>query len=100
MADIYQRPSTEVEIDGETYKITAYPAMTALEYQFKLETGPNPVLIQDMVLKGVTKDSMAIDKKRFEELFSGRIHHLMKLFAKVMEFNFTDPNAESDSESL
>jgi hypothetical protein len=100
MADIYQRPSIEVEVDGETYKLTAYPAMVALEYQFKLETGPSPALIQDMVLKGVTKDSIAIDKQRFDQMFSGRISHLMKVFAKVMEFNFTDPNAESDSESL
>jgi hypothetical protein len=99
MSEIYQRPSKTVEIDGTEYKITAYDAMTGLDYQFKVAS-PSPQLIQEMIAKGVTLNSLAIDPKKFSQLFSGRLPHLMKLYGEVLEFNFTDPLDVSDSEEL
>lgn len=99
MSEIYQRPSKLVEVDGVEYKITAYDAMSGLDYQFKVGN-PNPQLIQEMISKGVTLNSMAIDPKKFNQLFSGRLPHLMKLYSEVLEFNFTDPLDVSDSEEL
>lgn len=100
MTEIYERPSKEVEIDGEEYKIVAYSAMTALDYQYKLGQGVTPELIQEMVLRSCTQHGVAIDKKSFDQKFSGKIPHLMKLFGEVVEFNFTDPLDKSDSDDL
>lgn len=97
MNEIYQRPSKVVTVDGVEYKITAYDAMTGLDYQFKV-TNPNPQLIQEMIIKGVTINSLAIDGKKFNQMFSGKLPHLMKLYGEVLEFNFSDPLDESDSE--
>lgn len=97
MSEIYVRPSKLVEVDGDEYKITAFPAMDALAFQFQLSS-PTPTLVQNMILKGVTKDSVAIDGKKFDQLFSGRMTHLMKLYQEVILFNFEDPLDESDSQ--
>lgn len=99
MTEIYQRPSKTVTVDGTEYKLTAYDAMTGLDYQFKI-TNPTPQLIQEMISKGVTVNNMAIDSKKFNQMFSGRLPHLMKLYGEVLEFNFTDPLEESDSDDL
>jgi len=99
MSEIYQRPSKVVTIDDTEYKITAYDAMTGLDYQFKV-SNPTPQLIQEMIAKGVTVGSLGIDGKKFSQLFSGRLPHLMKLYGEVLEFNFTDPLDVSDSEDL
>jgi len=99
MTEIYVRPNKVVTIDGVDYKITAFPAMDALTYQFQL-SNPTPTLIQNMIMKGVSKDSVHIDAKKFEQLFAGKIPHLMKLYQEVIMFNFDDPLEESDSSDL
>lgn len=97
MSEIYVRPSKLVEVDNVEYKITAFPAMDALGFQFQLAQ-PTPNLVQNMIMKGVTKDSMGIDVKKFDQLFSGKMTHLMKLYQEVIMFNFDDPLEESDSQ--
>lgn len=97
MAEIYVRPSKVVEVDNVEYKITAFPAMDALTFQFQLSS-PTPNLVQNMIMKGVTKDSMGIDVKKFDQMFSGKMTHLMKLYQEVIMFNFDDPLEESDSQ--
>lgn len=98
MAELYERPSKEVVVNGEEYKIVAFPAMVALDYQYKMGQGVTPELIQEMVLRSCSQYGVAMDKKSFDQKFSGKIPHLMKLFEEVLEFNFTDPLDESDSE--
>lgn len=98
--EIYERPSKEVEVDGEIYKVVAYPAMLALDYQFKMSEGLSPTLIQEMILKGVSKNGVAFTKESFDRTFTGKIPHMMKVWEAVVEFNFRDPLDESDSESL
>lgn len=97
MAEIFVRPTKEVEVDGITYKLTAFPAMEGLGFQFRL-SNPGPQLIQEMIMKGVSKDSVAIDAVKFNHLFTGKLGHLMNLYQEVVVFNFTDPLAESDSQ--
>lgn len=97
MAEIFVRPTKDVEVDGINYKLTAFPAMEGLSFQFRL-SNPNPQLIQEMVMKGVSKDTVAIDAVKFNHLFTGRLGHLMKLYQEVVVFNFTDPLEESDSQ--
>lgn len=100
MTEIYERPHKEVEVDGENYKIVAFPAMAALDYQFKMSEGMTPSLIQDMILKGVSKNGVAFNKDSFDKTFTGKIPHMMKVWEQIVEFNFRDPLDESDSESL
>jgi|SRR5690554_2017592 len=100
MDQIYERPSTEVTVDGEVYKIVAYPAMTALDFHFEMSNGMTPKLIQDMILKGVTKNGVAFNKESFDKVFTGRIPHMMKVWEEVVEFNYKDPLEESDSDDL
>lgn len=98
MTELYERPSKEVVVNGEEYKIVAFPAMVALDYQYKMGQGVTPELIQEMVLRSCSQYGVAMDKKTFDQKFSGKIPSLMKLFEEVLEFNFTDPLDESDSE--
>lgn len=98
--ELYERPNTEVEVDGESYKIVAYPAMTALDFQFEMANGMTPKLIRDMILKGVSKNGVAFNNESFDRTFTGKIPHMMKLWEQIVEFNFKDPLDESDSESL
>lgn len=98
MTEIYQRPRKEVVVQGETYSITALPAMKALDLQLELTNGANSVLIRDTILQSVTKDNMAIDAKKFDTMFCGKIPALMQLFQEIMEFNFHDPLEEDDSD--
>lgn len=98
--ELYERPNTEVEVDGEQYKIVAYPAMTALDFQFEMSNGMTPKLIRDMILKGVSKNGVAFNNESFDRAFTGKIPHMMKLWEQIVEFNFKDPLDESDSESL
>lgn len=98
MSEIYQRPTKEVDVHGEKFVITALPALKALDLQMKLTQGADGALIRDAVLQSVTKDNMAIDAKKFDTMFSGKISMLMKLFSEIMEFNFHDPLEESDSD--
>lgn len=98
MAEIYQRPTKEVEVQGETFVITALPALKALDLQMKLTNGADGATIRDAIIQSVTKDNMAIDAKKFDTMFSGKIAMVMKLFSEIMEFNFHDPLGESDSD--
>lgn len=98
--EVYERPNKEVVVDGETYKVVAYPAMQALKYQFDMNDGLTPELIQEMILKGASKNGMAFTKESFDKTFTGRIPHMMKLWEAITEFNFTAPLDESDSPSL
>lgn len=98
--ELYERPNTEVEVDEESYKIVAYPAMTALDFQFEMANGMTPKLIRDMILKGVSKNGVAFNNESFDRTFTGKIPHMMKLWEQIVEFNFKDPLDESDSESL
>ena len=98
--EVYERPSVEVTVDGEQYKIVAYPAMTALDFQFEMSNGMTPKLIRDMIRKGVSKNGVAFTDETFERTFTGRIPHMMKVWEEAVEFNYKDPLEESDSESL
>lgn len=100
MTDIYERPSKEISLDGDTYKIVAYPAMTGLDFQYKMGQGITPELIRDMVFKGCSKGGMSFNQESFDKTFSGKLPKLMKLFEAIAEFNYTDPLDESDSGSL
>tara|TARA_R110000744_G_C19371770_1_gene563161 strand:+ start:31840 stop:32142 length:303 start_codon:yes stop_codon:yes gene_type:complete len=98
MTELYERPNKMVEVDGTEYKLVAFPAMQALDYQFKLGAGDiNPALVADMVMKGVSKNGVAFNKDSFDKAFTGKISHLMKVWDEVISFNFKDPLDESDS---
>jgi len=101
MSELYERPSVERDVDGVTYKLVAYSAMTALDYQFRMANeGISPTLIQEMILAGVTKNGVAFSKKTFDQEFTGKVPHLMRLWEEVLEYNLKDPLDESDSEEL
>ena len=85
----------EIEVDGESYILKTFPAMTGLGIQHRLgKDGMTPELTQYIIMEGATKGSVTIDAKDFNKRFAGKYAHMFRLLGEVMKFNFPDMEDE------
>lgn len=96
-------PQTTVEIGGEEYLITAFPATYALQfmekYQEAIDSGKSDLAtMKEVICKCVTKDGKQITSERFDIIFSRGFKKLSKLYQEIISFNFSDLFTDPDSE--
>lgn len=87
------------EIGGRKFTVTAWPTMFGLSVQERLMSGLTPELMKEMIVKSVSVDSIAIDDKKFDQVFSRKYKELMELVQKVMQFNFGEVDDAEDVSS-
>lgn len=96
-------PQTTVEIKGEEFLITAFPATYALQfmekYQEALDSGkPDLATMKEVICKSVTKDGKQITGERFDIIFARGFGKLSKLYQEVIAYNYSDLFQDPDSE--
>lgn len=88
-----------IEIGGTSYTLRLFPTMTGLSIVNKLERqGFAPEVVLEVVGKGATIGSVAIDEKKFNSHFRGKYAELMELFAEILKYNkmFPEESTEGD----
>lgn len=93
----------DVEVDGVSYMLTAWPASYALAFIEKNEESlsegkANYQLMKDVVCSCVTKDNKQITSKSFDIIFSRKTKHLIALYQEVLNYNLGDLFTQPDSE--
>lgn len=93
----------DVEVDGVSYMLTAWPASYALAFLEKnedqLSNGKtNYNLMRDVICSCVTKDNKQITTKSFDIIFSRKTKHLINLYQEVLKYNLDDLFTLPDSE--
>lgn len=102
-------PQEEMEVDGETYLLTALPATKGLEflekYQEQIDTGKADLsVMKHIICMSVHKDGKALAEKAsggslsFDVYFARKLGHMRNLFNAILEFNFGDVFSEAVSE--
>jgi hypothetical protein len=98
------REQHTVEIDGDTFLITALGTTAGFETLSKLqEMGegnkvPDPLFLKKLIMTSVTMNNIQFDEKKYELTFSRKHKTAIQLFWEIINFNFeglNDPNAES-----
>ena len=89
-----------VEIGGTSYVLKLFSTTTALNVVNKLEKqGFSPEVVFEVVSKGAGIGSVAIDQKKFDKHFAGKIKELMELFGEVLKYNNLLPEGDEGNES-
>lgn len=102
-------PQEEIEVDGESYLVTALPATKGLEflekYQAQIDSGkPDLSVMKQIICLSVTKDGKVISDKigksalSFDILFARKMGHMRNVFNQVLEYNFADVFSEAVGE--
>ncbi len=91
--------ATTKEINGTTYVLKMFPTMTGLRLVQTLQReGFAPEVIREVVTKGASIGSTAIDEKKFDSHFRGKYAELMELFAEVLKYNDLFPDESEGKE--
>jgi hypothetical protein len=98
------REQHTVEIDGNTYLITAMPTTPGFQTLTKLqEMGdgvPDAVFVRQLIMTSATINGIQFDEKKYESTFSRKHKVALKLFWEIINFNFAelnDPNEQGDT---
>ena len=100
---VYLPEQETFEIEGKKFTVTAYPTMFGLSIQERIMDGLTPELMKDIIVKSTSVDSVAIDDKKFDQVFSRKYKMLIEVVQKILEFNFgkeeaeDSPNEQSDT---
>lgn len=86
------------KIGDRNFTVTAWPAMFGLSIQERLANGLSADLMKDMIVKSTSVDSIAIDDKKFDQVFSRKYKDLMELVQKIMIFNFGEMDEDAFDE--
>lgn len=106
---IITKETKDVTIGDTNYTITAFDATYGLGVfnqlaKIEIEGGMPPSdFIRNVILTGVTVNSVQKDKNWFEKHFAKNYNELWQLFNEIVAFNFggseegDSPNADSDT---
>lgn len=99
MATLYVRDSDIFTVDDTDYKFTKYPTMQGLSFYSRLSGDEDrSQLIQQMIIAGVEVNNKPVDAQLFDRHFAGKLAHLMRVWEKLVEYQYEDVFQESDSE--
>jgi len=97
------RQQTTINVDGQDYLVTKFPADFGWDLQSKLAEFaglgkmPDAATMKEVICKGVAIGSVEFSAAKFNDHFSGKYTHLMKLFEEVLKYNFDENFTESDT---
>lgn len=85
------------DIGGTQYVLRLFPTMTGLTIVNRLEReGFSPEVVFEVVSKGASIGSIAIDRKKFDTHFRGKYAELMELFGEILLHNKMFPEAKAE----
>jgi hypothetical protein len=98
----------EIEIEGEVFNLKKFRALMGLGIQKEIhECGLfgdegidvmklSPELIFKIISNGCSKGSLSFDQKTFDSHFAGKYSAIFQLVAASLEYNYSNPNAQTD----